>query len=84
MVGNGVTNWDYDTNTAYLEMAYYHSMYDTKLYDEMKANDCDFTGPYMLNASPYCLDLFTQFNDYVADVNIYDIFGICWGTDINP
>ena len=28
MVGNGVTNWTYDTIPAFLEMGYWHSLYD--------------------------------------------------------
>lgn len=35
MVGNGVTNWKYDTYPAYLEMGYWHSLYDTTTYDAM-------------------------------------------------
>ena len=27
MVGNGVTNWRYDTDPAYIEMGYWHSLY---------------------------------------------------------
>lgn len=33
-VGNGVTNWDYDTTAAFVEMGYWHSLYDTALYDQ--------------------------------------------------
>ena len=36
MVGNGVTNWKYDTEPAYAQMGYYHSLYDTRTFDEMK------------------------------------------------
>jgi carboxypeptidase C (cathepsin A) len=28
MVGNGVTNWKYDTQPALIEMAYWHGLYD--------------------------------------------------------
>jgi len=35
MVGNGVTNWKYDTIPAYLEMGYWHSLYDTTTYEAM-------------------------------------------------
>lgn len=57
MVGNGVTNWNYDTNTAFLEMAFFHSLYDTTLYNEFKANNCNFGGPYMTSATPECFTL---------------------------
>jgi len=32
MVGNGVTNWNYDTNPALIEMAYWHSIISPQLY----------------------------------------------------
>lgn len=44
MVGNGVTNWKYDTEPAYIEMGYWHSLYDTKTYTEMKKDKCDYSG----------------------------------------
>ena len=47
MVGNGVTNWEYDTTTAYLDMAYWHSLMNTELHDKITNAKCDFGGPYM-------------------------------------
>jgi carboxypeptidase C (cathepsin A) len=34
-VGNGVTNWEYDTTAAFVEMGYWHSLYDTDLYEQI-------------------------------------------------
>jgi len=84
MVGNGVTNWDYDTAPAYVNMGYWHSLYDTALYDQMQALQCNYGGLYMPNVTPECLDLYYDFLDYVEDVNIYDIFGICYGPYPHP
>lgn len=42
LVGNGVTNWKYDTTPAYVEMAYWHGLYDSDLYEAFKTNNCDF------------------------------------------
>ncbi len=33
MVGNGVTNWTYDTTPAFVEMGYWHSLYSDELRD---------------------------------------------------
>ena len=41
MVGNGVTNWDYDTNPAFFEMSYWHSLISNDLYDAIKEAECD-------------------------------------------
>ena len=38
MVGNGVTNWKYDTTPAFFEMAYWHGLVDDRLYANIKAN----------------------------------------------
>ena len=35
MVGNGVTDWHFDTNPAFVEMAYWHSLYDGATHKKM-------------------------------------------------
>jgi len=40
MVGNGVTNWKYDTGNAYIEMGYWHGLYSTSMWDDIQANNC--------------------------------------------
>lgn len=80
MVGNGVTNWKYDTTNAYLKMGYWHSLYDTKTYEELQENKCDFSGiEFDKMPSQKCLDLFDRFNNFTDKVNIYNIFGYCYG-----
>lgn len=44
MVGNGVTNYTYDCTPAYVEMGYWHSLYNTQLYDDMQAAGCNYGG----------------------------------------
>ena len=39
-VGNGVTNWEYDTNAAYIDMAYWHSLIDEQMHEKFVALDC--------------------------------------------
>lgn len=38
MVGNGVTNWDVDTTPAYVQMAYWHGLYDYDMYTSIQEN----------------------------------------------
>jgi carboxypeptidase C (cathepsin A) len=83
-VGNGVTNYKYDCTPAYVEMAYWHSLYNDELYEAFKSNNCDFSGTRLQNATPTCLNLLGQFEDLVSEVNVYDIFGICYGPEPNP
>lgn len=61
-VGNGVTNWDYDTTPAYLSMGYWHSLYDTQLYTDMQKLNCDYGGNETNRASTECLVLLDEFN----------------------
>jgi len=80
MVGNGVTNWKYDTYPAYLEMGYWHSLYDTATYDAMAANDCDYSGlVFDKPMSKVCGELFEKFAEDTTNVNIYNILGECYG-----
>lgn len=60
-VGNGVTNYTYDCSPAYVEMAYWHSLYSEETYLAIQANNCDFGGMSMSNATPACMDLFNEF-----------------------
>ena len=76
MIGNGVTNFNFDSANAYLEMAYWHSLYDTETYDAIKRMKCDFSKDFTTQA---CLDEYTKFSHDVEKVNVYDIFGYCFG-----
>ena len=49
MVGNGVTNWKYDTTPAFIEMAYWHGLYDDDLYAVMQKCDWSY---YEFNLKP--------------------------------
>jgi hypothetical protein len=51
MVGNGVTNWEFDTTPAYVEMGYWHGLYDTELYNAFKDNKCNFAYAGFSNAN---------------------------------
>lgn len=83
-VGNGVTNWTYDTTPAYIDMGYWHSLYDTGLKEQIDAAKCDFSGPYGTHTSEECKTYLSEFNSYVENVNVYDIFGTCWGRGGTP
>jgi hypothetical protein len=81
LVGNGVTNWKYDTTPAYLEMGYWHGLYDTEMYQSLKDNQCDFSNAqWNTNITDTCNALMDRFNDLTSQINIYDIYGICYAT----
>lgn len=83
-VGNGVTNWEYDTTAAYIDMSYWHSLISEEMHEQFVALDCQWNMPYMFGVSDECMTLFDEFNALTADVNVYDIFGVCWGSGPYP
>lgn len=60
MVGNGVTNYDYDTTPALVEIAYAHSLYDTTTYNMLKELKCDFQGMDDTNWPAGCADWYND------------------------
>lgn len=83
-VGNGVTNYKYDCTPAYVEMGYWHSLYSDELRDSLVSNQCDFSGTDLQNTTAVCMDLLNEFENLVSDVNVYNIFGTCYGPYPNP
>jgi len=61
-------------------MGYWHSLYSTETYEAMQAANCDYSGmPWNEFPSQDCMDLMTKFSDDTDKVNVYNIFGYCWG-----
>jgi len=82
MVGNGVTNWKYDTTPAYVEMAYWHGLYDTELHEAFKDNQCDFSFSNWQSPSDICNSLMDRFNDLTQRINVYDVYGKCYAAGV--
>ena len=79
MVGNGVTNWTYDTYPAYIELANAHSFMDPNDYEMMKKLNCDYSGlQFGADIPDNCMDLLNKFAEDTDGVNIYDTLGVCW------
>lgn len=58
MVGNGVTNWKYDTMPATLDMGYWRSIVGQGEYDQMNALKCNYSLiDFDINPSDECMDL---------------------------
>lgn len=78
MVGNGVTDWKYDTTPAFVEMAYWHGLYDDETYMELKKCDLSYYEWNYDKLSETCTDLMDRFDDLTSQLNIYDVFGKCY------
>lgn len=83
-VGNGVTDYTYDCTPAYVDMGFWHSLYSQELRAKMLAANCDYGGLGMPNATAKCDGYYAQFLALTNKVNIYNIYGICYGTSIDP
>ena len=79
MVGNGVTDWKYDTMPAEFEMSYWYGLIDDDLYFKVK-NNCDLSYFEFSTPSDECQAYLDTFDSYVANVNMYDVFGKCYKT----
>lgn len=82
MVGNGVTNWDVDTTPAFVEMAYWHGLYDLELYNKIKDNNCipQYTN-FATNMTRECVTAIARFEELVTDINIYNVYGQCYSSN---
>jgi cathepsin A (carboxypeptidase C) len=78
IVGNGVTNYTYDCEPAYVGMGFWHTLYGTDLHDKLKEYDCDMAN---LEEKPECAKLRRQFYDLVSKVNVYDVYRHCYYED---
>lgn len=78
IVGNGVTNYTYDCQPAYVGMGFWHALYGTDLHDKIEQYGCSFAN---LEESPECNKLRKQFYDLVEKVNVYDVYRECYYDD---
>lgn len=55
MVGNGCTNWNYDTTPSFVEMSYWYGLISQELHEKLEANNCyeEYT-PYSETLSLEC------------------------------
>ena len=75
MVGNGVTNYQYDNADRIVEMSYWFGILPTTTYNGWLANNCTLTVDPL---SPICNELAGQWQTAMNNINVYDAFGICW------
>ena len=74
-IGDGCTNWTYDTMPATLNMTYGHALFNTELWDKMTDNFCDYSGiEFNQPPSTACMGYLTEFNELIADIDLYQIY----------
>ena len=74
-IGDGVTNWTYDTMPATLNMTYGHGMIGVELWEQMRDARCNYDGIQFNNLpSKECLGYLNEFNNLVADIDLYRIY----------
>jgi len=76
MVGNGVTNWDYDTDPAVTDTVYGFNMIPKNLYDEMETNGCLFYGDEVKPplGPESCKDTWAKIQELISYLDFYDLY----------
>ena len=54
------------------------------MHEKFEALNCDWHMPEMIGVSDECMDLLNEFEPIIEKVNVYDIFGVCWGAGPYP
>ena len=89
-VGDGVTNWTYDTQPATMNMTYWHAVMGQEMYDQINEYQCDYS---LLNfnifPSAECLGIYNDFLNLTSGLDMYNIFKKVYGPtendlEINP
>jgi len=77
LVGNGVTDWKYDTTPALIDFAFTHGIYSIetrKRYESFCLDDPD---------DEDCKDAENEVMNSLETINIYDIYRTCWNNSVN-
>jgi len=62
MIGNGCTNWTYDTQPATNNMTYWHAIMGQDMYDQINELQCDYSlMSFGKVPGKECLDIMTEF-----------------------
>ena len=73
MVGNGVTDYRFDNQKAYLDMTFWYGFISTELWENLMGNQCWLDQP-----PAQCEKWLEEVANATANVNVYDAFGVCW------
>lgn len=74
-IGNGCTNWTFDTMPATLNMTYGHALFNTELWDKMSKEFCDYSGiEFDQNPSAACMGYLDEFDTLIEGIDLYQIY----------
>ena len=65
-------------------MSYWHSLMSEDMHEKFQKLDCDWHMASMIGVTDECMDLLSEFEPTIEKVNVYDIFGVCWGAGPYP
>ena len=85
MVGNGVTDWTFDTTPAFVQLAYDEVLLEDSLYDRIQKLGCNYgtNHPYD-GISTACKAALIDVMNKTNGINTYNTYGICYGKDPFP
>lgn len=76
MVGNGATDWDFDSNPSFPDTVYNFNLIPKRVLDMYNENDCHayFRNIYPMSKSPACLSAIAQMDELTSTLNWYDLY----------
>lgn len=76
LVGNGATDWDFDSTPTYPDTVYNFNLIPKNLRDEWYNNDCHsyFNGVFPDEGPPACKIAMDQMAEYTKKLNWYDLY----------
>ena len=80
IVGNGVTNWEYDTTPAFVKMGFWHGLYDYDMYLDIQTAKCDYNNFKFGDLSQDCINYLNKFEELTQNINVYDVFRKCYSS----
>lgn len=85
IVGNGCTNWTYDTIPATVPELYWRSLVSQELHDNIISAKCDLAVvPFNGNLTEECTGYMNKFNGLIEKIDLYNIYGPCWSANVTP
>jgi len=75
MIGNGVTDWTYDTQPATFNMTWEHAIMSDVMREDLLSNECDFSLiNFGVTPSGTCMEIYKDFLDLTSGLDMYNIF----------
>jgi hypothetical protein len=85
MVGNGVTDWTYDTTPAFVQLAYDEVLLEDSIMNKIQKLGCNYGTNHPFDGiSAACKAALLDVMNATSGINTYNTYGICYGAEPFP